>query len=209
MCAMSVQADLRVIELLTSRLCHDLVGPIAAVSNGAELLSDEDPEFIADAVTLVGDSARKALRRLQFYRFAYGFGGGIATAAPHALVAELFEETPVRCTYGDAVSALPLEWQKLACNMTAVAAEILARGGHITLTADAGVPQLEMSGEGAIVSSEIEDALTLKTPVGELTSRNVGAYFTGLLAQALGCRLAVKAEAGRPLLIAAPLPGVL
>src|SRR5882757_5959155 len=122
--SMNVQTDLRVIELLSSRLCHDLVGPIAAVNNGAELLSDEDPDFIADAVALVGDSARKAIRRLQFYRFAYGFGGGVAIAAPHALVAELFEETSVSCTYDESVRALPLEWQKLACNMAAITAEI-------------------------------------------------------------------------------------
>src|SRR5258707_10840323 len=202
---MSVQTDLRVIELLASRLCHDLVGPIAAVNNGAELLTDEDPDFIADAVALVGDSARKAIRRLQFYRFAYGFGGGIATAAPHALVAELFEETPVSCTYDESVRALSLEWQKLACNMAAIAGEILARGGHMTLIAATGVLKLNANGESAGLSSELGDALALITPVGELTSRNVGAYFAGLLAQALGSRLTLTREAGQSLPTAAPL----
>ncbi len=59
--------DLRVLELLTARLCHELSGPIAAINNGVELLADEpvlasgraDPNFMRDAVALVGDSARK------------------------------------------------------------------------------------------------------------------------------------------------------
>jgi histidine phosphotransferase ChpT len=58
--------DLRVAELLAARLCHDLIGPVAAVANGAELLADDDPEFARDAIALVGGSARKANRRLQF-----------------------------------------------------------------------------------------------------------------------------------------------
>jgi histidine phosphotransferase ChpT len=32
--------DLRLAEMLASRLCHDLVNPIGAVANGAELLSE-------------------------------------------------------------------------------------------------------------------------------------------------------------------------
>ena len=35
---MAFQIDMRVAELLASRLCHDLVGPIGAVNNGMELM---------------------------------------------------------------------------------------------------------------------------------------------------------------------------
>src|SRR5260370_22571067 len=85
--------DLRVLELLTARLCHELSGPIAAVNNGVELLTEDIPatgpspatSFVHDAVTLVGDSARQAASRLQFYRFAYGFSqtGRRAGPPPH------------------------------------------------------------------------------------------------------------------------------
>ena len=85
--------DLRVLELLTARLCHELSGPIAAINNGVELLAEEDlalavdrpdPAFLQDAVALVGDSARRARSRLQFYRFAYGFSSGSADGGPGA-----------------------------------------------------------------------------------------------------------------------------
>ena len=88
---MSVTAPLRVFELLAARLCHDLISPVAAIANGAELLGEDDPDFVREAVALVGNSARNANARLQYFRFAYGFGGGgLAGPAPHQLAADVF-----------------------------------------------------------------------------------------------------------------------
>ena len=51
-----MQVDLRVAQLLSSRLCHDLVGPIGAVNTGLELFQEgfDDDE---KALGLVADSA--------------------------------------------------------------------------------------------------------------------------------------------------------
>ena len=200
-----MQIDARIVELLTARLCHDLIGPVSAIGNGAELLQDDDPDFVRDAVALIGDSARKAVRRLQFYRFAYGFRpGGMVATPPHTLVAELLEETSVDCDYPDPVRVLPLEWQKLACNLVGIAADAVARGGRLTLTAQAGGIAVNASGEGSGPSAEIIEALTLTTPVEALTPRTVAAYFSGLLGLALGCRLSTSTAGGGFRISAAP-----
>jgi len=191
---MTRHIDLRVTELLASRLCHDLIGPVSAIANGVELLADEDPSFIGDAVALVGESARKVNRRLQFFRFAYGFGGGGLTGlAPYQLVAEFFAETPIDCAYDDAVRELPLDRQKLACAMLAVAAEGLPRGGRIVLRPDL---EIDASGDGPGPAPEIRAALSLTPPPSELNSRSVGAYFAGLLAEKLGRRLMIADRPG-------------
>src|SRR5580658_5829839 len=78
---MGVMIELRVLELLSARLCHELVSPVGAINNGVELLAEEDPDFVRDAIELIGQSARTASRRLQFYRFAYGTSAS-ATGAP-------------------------------------------------------------------------------------------------------------------------------
>src|SRR5690349_9018956 len=115
---MPVTAPLRVVELLAARLCHDLISPVAAIANGAELLDEDDPDFVREAVMLVNSSAREANARLQFYRFAYGFGGGgLAGPAPHLLATEYFSGSATRCDYGEPARALPLAAQKLACVM--------------------------------------------------------------------------------------------
>src|SRR5260370_23680454 len=124
---MTQPIDLRVLELLAARLCHDLMGPLAAIANGVELLAEEDPDFVRDAVALVGESARKANRRLQFYRFAYGFSGGELTGpSPHQLASALFADSNITCDYREAVRALPLGWQRLPRHMLAIRGEALA-----------------------------------------------------------------------------------
>jgi histidine phosphotransferase ChpT len=189
--------DLRVVELLSAKLCHDLISPIAAISNGAELLADEEPEFVRDAIALVGDSARKASRRLQFYRFAYGFGGGtLGGPPPHQLAAELFEDSAIICDYSADAKALPLAQQKLVCTLLALAGDALPRGGRLVVAAGAGGPEIEASGEGAGPSPQICAAMSLSTEPAELTSRTVTGYFAGLLAEALGRRLVVAERPG-------------
>lgn len=189
--------DLRVVELLAARLCHDLIGPISAISNGVELMADEEPDFVRDAIALVGDSARKASRNLQFYRFAYAFRGGeLAGPAPCLLAAEFFAETQIECDYQEAARALPLEQQQLACTMLALAGEGLPRGGRLVLSAGAVGPEISATGAGSGPSPEIRAALTLAAPTAELTSRTVGGYFAGLLAEAQGWRLIVADQPG-------------
>jgi histidine phosphotransferase ChpT len=191
---MTQQVDLRVLELLAAKLCHDLIGPVSAIANGVELLGEDDPDFVRDAVALVDESARKANRRLQFYRFAYGFGGGGLTGPPpHQLVAEFFAETAITCDYATVVRDMPLPWQKLACVMLALAADGLPRGGRLRLQAGAGGSGAEVAaaGEGTGLSPEARSALNPRAPVSELTTRTVGAHLAGLFAAGLDCRLTI------------------
>ena len=198
--------DLRVAELLTARLCHDLIGPLSAIGNGVELLEDEEPDFVREAVLLVGNSARQANRRLQFYRFVYGFsGGGLTGPAPDRLAAEFFVETSIECDYRAEARALSLEQQQLACAMLAAAGEGLPRGGRLAVFAGPVGPEVAAIGEGPGPSPEIRAALTLSVSSAELTSRTIGGYFAGLLADALGWRLVVANEpTGFRLATAAP-----
>jgi histidine phosphotransferase ChpT len=203
--AISGRTDLRLAELLTARLCHDLSGPIAAINNGVELLSEEGQDaeaspgagFLRDAVALVGDSARRAGSRLQFYRFAYGFSGGGARAgpAPYELALSHFDASRIVCDYAESVRTLPADWQKLACNLLSIASEALPRGGRLILAE--GPLNVEAIGEVAALSPEARAALMLSAPLTELTARTVPAYFAGLLAKALGRRIITTAEPGR------------
>jgi len=207
--------DLRVLELLTARLCHELSGPIAAINNGVELLADEPvlardevvEDFVHDAVALVGDSAVRAASRLQFYRFAYGYGhgGSMVGPPPNELASRFFEKTQIACDYGESIQVLPLDWQRLACNLLLTGAEALSRGGNLVLAAAPDGLDLEATGEFAALPPETSAALSLATPVAALTSRSVQAYFTGLLAEVLGCRL-IRTEEFRRLRLTAVAP---
>lgn len=190
--------DIRVCELLAARLCHDLAGPIAAIANGAELLGDDDPDFAKQAATLIEDSARSATRRLQLFRHVFGFSrGSHAGPPPHVLASEYFAGSAIQCDYPDSVRELEPERQRLACALLFPGADGLPRGGRLTLDKTANGLILAGAGPGDGLPSESRDALTQITPVAELTSRSVCAYFAGLLAQGLGLRLVIAAEPGR------------
>lgn len=211
---MGFTVDFRVIGLLCGRLCHELISPIGAINNGVELLGEEDPDFVKDATALIGQSARKASQRLQFYRFAYGASvtGGQAAggASPNGrdVASGLLDGGKTACDWSAQAASLPLEWQKLACNMLLLAVEALPRGGTVTV----GIPPsgrsgVELSGEGAAINlvPEVRAALRDDVAVDTLTPRTVHAYFTSRLAASLGSRLTVDTEqSGRIVVTALP-----
>lgn len=195
--AMSGSIDLKILELLTARLCHELISPIGAIANGVELLGEDDPDFVRDATALIGQSAKKAGQRLQFYRFAYGSSatGQVAGADPRELVAGLFDGGKLSCGWQAEALALPVEWQKLACNMIVLVAEALPRGGTITVAAGSSAShRVEIVGVGDAVnlSDEARAAVALKAELADLTSRTVQGYFAACLAGTLGATLALS-----------------
>lgn len=69
---MTEPADLA--ALIGSRICHDLISPIAAIGNGVELLSmsgvPHSPEM-----ELIAASVAQAEARIRFFRIAFGVSG--------------------------------------------------------------------------------------------------------------------------------------
>jgi len=49
--------ETRLAEMLCTRLCHDLTGPIGAVNNGAEFLSEDGFDMQHEAMQLIFTSA--------------------------------------------------------------------------------------------------------------------------------------------------------
>lgn len=201
--------DLRISQLLAARLCHELVGPITAVANGADLLCDDGVETDQEALALVGESALRAASRLEFYRFAYGFvGDGRAAGPPPCeLAADYFKGSRILCRYGNEVRSLPLIQQQLVCNLLVIGAEALGRGGIIAVkAADCGI-RLEAAGEDVLMTREQSAALTLVAPLADLSARTVHGYFTGLLARAQGWQLAEATTPGRLYITSLPQAG--
>ena len=200
----SIDVDLRVFELLASRLCHDVVGPVGAVNNGMEILEDEDDslDMMGEAISLVSKSARQATDALQFYRMAYGMAGaqvGSDLSELAELSARYGKKSKAEIIWQDV--ALPMDSPdgcgKLLLNLSSLAMECLPRGGKITVTCQPSgerlLAQAVAEGEGARMRDEHGAALHPNVKIEELTPRNVQGYFTRLLARRLGSELDVDA----------------
>ena len=59
-------------ELVCTRISHDIIGNIGAVSNAVELLEDDDPESLADVKPILEWSSQVLSARLKFFRLAFG-----------------------------------------------------------------------------------------------------------------------------------------
>ncbi|MBP5698276.1 MAG: hypothetical protein J6W96_01960, partial [Alphaproteobacteria bacterium] len=59
-------------EVVATRLSHDLIGNIGAVSNAVELLNEDDDSDKDDIINILNFSAQTLSRRLKFFRLCFG-----------------------------------------------------------------------------------------------------------------------------------------
>ncbi len=212
---MDLQIDLRVLELLTSRLCHDLVGPIGAVSTGMELLSDGGLDMADEALKLTQNSADQATSLLQFYRMAYGMAGnrqGGDLTPLREVAAKYFARLKVSLDWpaGPAPQGLSDLAGKLILNMLVMAAEALPRGGTagVILSAEERLNDITVVAVGpdAGLRDEARVGLDDAVAVADLTPRSVHGYFTRLLARRLGTELKVDTSGPGHVRFTASLP---
>lgn len=195
-----IQIDLRVAELLASRLCHDLVSPVGAVNNGLELMAEDlDPEMLQDALALADKSAKQASSTVQFFRLAYGQAGRQVDMGPAQLkgLAEGYLKTH-KAGLSWAADSLVLNGPdgggKLLLNLIALAVETLQRDGTVRCEASTDGAEISVTGSGANarLRDETRAAMADGVDVADLSPRAVQGYFTRLIARRMGGELQVR-----------------
>ncbi len=195
---------LRLAELLCARLCHDLSGPIGAIANGAELLSDEPAGTApsAEVMALLADSALTAGVRLRFLRTALGGGRAMLSHAElRAMTQSLFET-------GDA--SIALDWPdpgtppfspelaRLLLNLLLLARESLPRGGQVKVHSardPASLPMMVTAAGTGARPGPAANALASESLDG-LDARAVQGYLAARLAEKLACTVRLDASEG-------------
>jgi histidine phosphotransferase ChpT len=194
-----MQLDISIVELLSSKLCHDLVSPVSAVNNGVELMEDGG-DVAGEALKLIASSADQAARRLRLFRMAYGRAGSEAslTVPDMRSVAESY------MSGGKISLAWPVDQPgsiavgrkgvlKTLLNALMLAEEALIYGGLIRIEAlqDGGKHGCRVlaTGRGAALTPAHLSALALETPLDELAPKTVQAYVTGSFAKHYGVKI--------------------
>jgi len=194
--------------LLCTRLCHDLTGPIGALANGAEFLSDEGFDLQGQAVELINSSAAQAVSRLQFYRKAYGRineDGEADLSEQKKIAEEFFAGSKVALDWPDthtAASGVSVSYKmgRLLLNMLIIASAALLRGGTIAVrvTAENGSREIHVSANGASIKWDktIEAALEGKVSMDDLDPKTVQLELTRRLVKELGADLSWNVSEG-------------
>ena len=201
--------------LLCSRLCHDMLSPIGALSNGLELLADEkDPEMRQRCFELLEQSARISADKLKFFRLAYGaaggFGDAVPTDEPRGLnVGLVAANERLELQWAVSEPALPKPAVKVLLNLAAIAIDALVRGGTLAIGAEKrdGATEIAVRAAGPRVAFDgnIGKALDGSLTEGELSGRTAPAYMIRLLAEELGGGLQYALN-GEALVMGAVLP---
>lgn len=178
-------------ELLCTRLCHDLTGPIGAVNNGAEFLSEEGFDLQSQAVDLIVSSAFSAVSRLQFYRIAYGNvkeHGEANLSEKQKIAIDYFAGTKITLdwpeTHTDAAGiSISLKMLRLIYNLLIIASSCLIRGGKISVRLDkddSANKVITVSAVGANMKwdSEAEKIFSVSPSDCEVNTKNVQLHLT-------------------------------
>lgn len=198
--------DSVVLELMASRVCHDLISPVGAVNNGVEFLQEDMGGDPAEAISLIAMSAESAGARLQAFRLAYGAGGRDSNVKPAdvhktfekvlAIEAKVTQEWDGETTFSGA--ELDEGFCKLLLCTLMMVQEALPKGGVIRVEFDAGKNITTVSGEGhdAHIRPQVDEALARTLPVAAIDPRLVHSYITGVLAAQYGYSIGIGDHLG-------------
>ncbi|HET9629298.1 MAG TPA: histidine phosphotransferase family protein [Novosphingobium sp.] len=207
-------------SLLCSRLCHDMLSPVGALSNGLELLADEkDPEMRRQCFQLLEQSAKTAADKLKFFRLAFGAAGGFGDLVPvseaRAVVDALVGNNGrIAANWSLAGDSLPKAAVKTLLNLAMIGIEALVRGGTLDIGAEmrssdgiGGASEIVVRAAGPKIAfdADVGRALDGSLPLSALSSRTAPAAMVRELAERLGggVQFALSEEA---LVLGAVLP---
>jgi histidine phosphotransferase ChpT len=191
---MTSQTDLA--ALLCSRLCHDMLSPVGALSNGLELLADErDPEMRARCIELLEQSAKISTDKLKFFRLAFGAAGGFGETVPveeaqEVIAALASDKNRVELNWAITEANLPKPAVKVLLNLSQIALDALVRGGTLDIGAERRDGNVEIvaraTGDRIAFDETIGQALQGDLDAEDITSRTAAAHMIALLAEEMG-----------------------
>ncbi len=206
--------EIELASLLVSRVCHDLISPVGALSNGVEVLADENDPIMRDhAIALIAKSATVAAAKLKLCRLAYGSlgsaGDQVSLSEARDALEGFLRDSKTRLDWRAPALLLPKDTVKLTLNMALSALDTIPRGGVLCVSAEERPDGVALSAacEGPMsrVTDELKTALAGEYQLSELDGRRVQPFFTGLVARDLGGAVNVG-EDGAAIVLSAFVP---
>ncbi len=148
------ESNVNLAALIGSRICHDLISPIGAITNGLELL-DMAGAVQGPEMDLIADSVGNAGARIRFFRIAFGAAGAqqMGQAEITALLADVNKGNRIQAHWGPiepvSRSDVRMAFLALQCCETA-----LPFGGDIRISKQDD--KWEITGTGSKITTAVD-----------------------------------------------------
>jgi len=205
--------DLELAALISSKICHDVIGPVGAIYNGLEILDeDDDAEAKNYALDVIRNVTEQASARLQFARFAFGAAGSagsqIDLSTAEQISRGLIGQGKHKLAWRGMAGHMAKDKVKLLLNLIASAITALPRGGEIEVEIAGSLDKpsftLRCRGTAARPPQYLVDYVG-GAQAPQLDALSIQAYYTWRLAASAKMRLEIAKEAADILLLAKPL----
>ena len=191
------QLSPRILELLVSHICHDLVSPVGAISNGIEFIEEMGASATKDAMGLIGSSVSQASTALQCFRLCYGAAGSGSNMTYdeiHKTYKAYIEGGRLQLKWDInpmGGGEYPLGFMKVALNAIVMAGNTVSANGTLTVEDHPAGQGIHIKAEGDRVGFKdgVEDAFNHKTSDDDLNPRTVHAYMTRVFADFFGVKI--------------------
>jgi histidine phosphotransferase ChpT len=204
--------DLELAALISSKICHDVIGPVSAINNGLEILDEEDDAQSKNyALDVIRNVTETASARLQFARFAFGAAGSagaqIELGNAESLSRGLIGNGKHKLIWRGMAGAMSKDKVKLLLNLVAAAPTAIPRGGEIEVaiagTLEMPTFMIRCKGVGARPPQYLGDFVNGPQP--QIDAMSIQAYYTLRLAASSRMRLTVAKDGADMVLSAKPI----
>ena len=191
----------RLAAFIASRICHDLISPVASVNSALELLADPgDPDMKAEAQQLLESGAASAAARIQLLRYAFGSAGLSDSGADRHEVKQTVEAFM-------ASHKPSVEWDiqtehfsyghaRVLMNLVIMATAAVPRGGVVSLkvanVGDTLTVSASARGPRANLTEFTRAAIDGGTPEEGWSARTIQPLFARMVIDDLGGKLSVS-----------------
>ena len=189
--------------LLCTRICHDLVNPVGALTAAVEVLDDDnDQDMCKDALELIRLSTAQASAKLQFLRLAFGACG----SAPNMIAGDDLKQM-VENVYGGGKQTLVWAFEadslekpaaRLLFNLVILAVQAVPRGGEVRIGCKKTVAGIELelicTGPKARLEESVVKTLAGHGPESGFDGRTVQPFYTGMIARKIGGQVLTNFE---------------
>ncbi len=185
--------------LLCSRVCHDIISPVGAITNGLEVLDEENNEEMkAFAFDLIRKSARTASSKLQFARLAFGAAGSVSAEVDlgdaETVAKRYMESEKAEIDWQATRRLLPKNQVKALLNLLLISLQAIPRGGKVVVNVDGELPhptlRIAATGNASRIPPRVEELLAGN--LGDhVDAHAIQPYYAGELARAAGLTISI------------------